>query len=45
MTLMEYSRMVCEEPRSVILARGDSGKTRPSGSVVDYVTILFYSGD
>jgi AmmeMemoRadiSam system protein B len=45
MTLMEYSRMVCDGPRSSILARGNSGKTRPSDSVVDYVTILFYSPD
>jgi len=43
MTLMEYARMVCDEPRSTILARGHSGKTRPSDSVVDYITILFYS--
>jgi AmmeMemoRadiSam system protein B len=42
MTLMEYSRLVCQEPQSAILARGDSGKTRPSNSVVDYITILFY---
>jgi AmmeMemoRadiSam system protein B len=45
MTLMEYSGMVCENPHSRILARGNSGKTRPSDSVVDYVSILFYSPD
>ncbi len=44
MALMEYARGVGEKPRSSILARGDSGKTRPSDSVVDYITILFYEG-
>jgi AmmeMemoRadiSam system protein B len=43
MTLMEYASLVSEDPRSTILARGNSGKTRPSDSVVDYITILFYS--
>jgi len=43
MTLMEYSRLVSNDPRSSILARGNSGKTRPSNSVVNYITILFYS--
>jgi AmmeMemoRadiSam system protein B len=43
MTLMEYASQVSEDPRSTILARGNSGKTRPSDSVVDYITILFYS--
>lgn len=42
MTLMEYSQMVCDAPKSSVLARGNSGKTRPSDSVVDYITILFY---
>ena len=42
MTLMEYAGRVAEEPKSVILARGHSGKIRPSGSVVDYITILFH---
>jgi AmmeMemoRadiSam system protein B len=42
MTLMEYAGLVSEDPRSAILARGHSGKTRPSGSVVDYITILFH---
>lgn len=42
MALMEYAGLVSEDPRSVILARGHSGKTRPSASVVDYITILFY---
>ena len=43
MTLMEYAKLVAKKPRSTILARGHSGKTRPSDSVVDYITILFYS--
>lgn len=42
MALMEYSKLVAEKPSSVILARGHSGRTRPSSSVVDYITILFY---
>lgn len=43
MALMEYSKLVAEKPTSVILARGHSGRTRPSSSVVDYITILFYT--
>lgn len=43
MTLMEYASMTAEDPVSVVLARGHSGKTRPSGSVVDYITILFHA--
>ena len=42
MTLMEYAKLVAEEPGSVILARGNSAKTRSSDSVVDYISILFY---
>jgi AmmeMemoRadiSam system protein B len=42
MTLIEYARIVAGEPGSVVLARGHSGKTRSSGSVVDYITILFH---
>ena len=42
MTLMEYAKLVAEQPGSTILARGHSGKARPSDSVVDYITILFY---
>ncbi len=43
MTLIEYSGLVSEKPLSSILARGNSGKTRPSDSVVDYITILFHN--
>jgi AmmeMemoRadiSam system protein B len=42
MTLIEYCKLVADRPSSTILARGHSGKTRPSDSVVDYITILFY---
>jgi AmmeMemoRadiSam system protein B len=42
MSLIEYSKLVSSKPVSTILARGNSGKTRPSSSVVDYITILFY---
>jgi len=42
MTLMEYSKLVTDNPKTTILARGNSGKTTPSSSVVDYVSILFY---
>ena len=42
MTLIEYSKLVSDKPSSTILARGHSGKARPSDSVVDYITILFY---
>jgi AmmeMemoRadiSam system protein B len=43
MTLMEYAKLVAEQPGSTILARGHSGKARPSDSVVNYITILFHS--
>ena len=43
MTLIEYSGLVSEKPLSSILARGNSGKTRPSDSVVDYITILLHN--
>jgi len=42
MTLIEYSKLLADKPSSTILARGHSGKTKPSASVVDYITILFY---
>ena len=42
MTLIEYAKGVSDDPGSTILARGNSGKTMPSGNVVDYVSILFY---
>ncbi len=42
MTLIEYARLVTTNPQTKILARGNSGKTMPSASVVDYVSVLFY---
>ncbi len=42
MTLIEYARLVSGKPETKILARGNSGKTMPSSSVVDYVSLLFY---
>lgn len=42
MTLIEYSKLITDRPFSTILARGHSGKTSPSASVVDYISILFY---
>ncbi len=44
MTLMEYVKMVSDDPRATVLARGNSGKTVASDSVVDYVTLLFTGG-
>jgi len=43
MTLIEYAKLVSDQPKSTILSRGNSGKTAPSSSVVDYISILFYS--
>jgi len=42
MTLIGYAKLAAREPKTTILARGNSGKTHPSNSVVDYVSILFY---
>jgi AmmeMemoRadiSam system protein B len=42
MTLIEYAILVSKKPETTILARGNSGKTMPSSSVVDYVSVLFY---
>lgn len=42
MTLIEYTKLKVIKPETTILARGHSGKTMPSSSVVDYVSILFY---
>jgi MEMO1 family protein len=43
MTLIEYSKLLTGKPETTILARGNSGKTMPSSSVVDYVSVLFYN--
>jgi AmmeMemoRadiSam system protein B len=42
MTLIEYAKLTAKKPETTILARGHSGKTMPSSSVVNYVSILFY---
>jgi len=42
MTLIEYTKLMVKNPETTILAKGHSGKTMPSSSVVDYVSILFY---
>ncbi|KPK84024.1 MAG: hypothetical protein AMS27_11180, partial [Bacteroides sp. SM23_62_1] len=42
MTLIEYAKLITGKPETTILARGHSGKTSPSSSVVDYVSIMFY---
>jgi len=40
-TLMEYTKLVSENPGIDILKKGHSGEIIPSGEVVDYVSILF----
>jgi AmmeMemoRadiSam system protein B len=42
MTLMEYAQLMADDPKTKILARGNSAKSHPSSTVVDYVTVLFY---
>lgn len=42
MALIEYAKLTAKKLETTILARGHSGKTMPSSSVVDYVSILFY---
>ncbi|MCD4719997.1 MAG: AmmeMemoRadiSam system protein B [Desulfobacula sp.] len=42
MTLIEYSKMVSDDPQTKILKIGHSGEVIPSDEVVDYVSILFY---
>lgn len=44
MTLMAYAEMVESDYKSVVLARGHSGEVLPSREVVDYISILFYTG-
>ena len=43
MALMEYSRLVTENPKNEVLKKGCSGDVIPSNEVVDYVSFLFYS--
>lgn len=42
MSLMEYSKLIDDNPKVDILARGNSGKNSLSYDVVDYVSVLFY---
>ena len=42
MTLMEYAKMVSQQPEVRILKKGNSGDVIPSNEVVDYVSIMFY---
>lgn len=42
MTLVEYSRMLHKDAKVKVLRQGNSGDFRPSSSVVDYLSILFY---
>lgn len=42
MTLMEYAKLVAQEPQVQTLKIGHSGEIIPSNEVVDYVSILFY---
>ncbi|MGM0497633.1 MAG: AmmeMemoRadiSam system protein B [Bacteroidota bacterium] len=43
MALMEYSKLVTENPKNEVLKKGSSGDVIPSNEVVDYVSFLFYS--
>jgi len=42
MTLVEYSRMLHKDAKVKVLRQGNSGDIKPSNSVVDYLSILFY---
>jgi len=42
MTLIEYSKLVTENPVAKILKIGNSGEVIPSDEVVDYVSVLIY---
>ena len=42
MTLIEYSKLITETPKTTMLKIGHSGEVIPSNEVVDYVSILFY---
>ena len=43
MALMEYSKLVAENPKNEVLKKGSSGDIIPSNEVVDYVSFLFYN--
>lgn len=42
MTLLEYSKLVADDPKIEILRRGNSGENYPMEEVVDYITFLVY---
>lgn len=42
MALMEYARLVSQNPRASILKKGCSGDVIPSNEVVDYVSIMLH---
>ncbi|MCS5421024.1 MULTISPECIES: AmmeMemoRadiSam system protein B [Psychrilyobacter] len=42
MTLLEYSKLVADDPKIEILRRGHSGENYPMEEVVDYITFLVY---
>ncbi|MCF8379068.1 MAG: AmmeMemoRadiSam system protein B [Bacteroidales bacterium] len=44
MALMEYAKQCTKEPQVTLLKRGHSGEVIPSHEVVDYISMLFYSG-
>jgi len=43
MALIEYSKLVSQNPQIEILSRGHSGEIMPSNEVVDYISMLFYT--
>ncbi|OQY41360.1 MAG: AmmeMemoRadiSam system protein B [Fusobacteriia bacterium 4572_74] len=42
MALLEYSKLVVDDPKIRILRRGNSGENYPMEEVVDYITFLIY---
>lgn len=42
MTLIEYSKLIANNPKAEILKIGHSGEIIPSDEVVDYVSMLFF---
>lgn len=42
MALVEYAKLICDNPKTEILRRGHSGDIMPSSEVVDYISFLFY---
>ena len=42
MALMEFHKLISENPKNTLLKMGNSGDVMKSGEVVDYVSMLFY---